>query len=143
MSTKNTEPEELSPQDILLNEFDKYLDTCEAILKDNPFSEDAIPELSLADGNFKKVLENINWPDQSFEDYLKSLELLKHTDSDWDPEKILELLDEDDIIAEAEKTPGYAVIKLSSIAETDKLVEFVNKEIYPYNIGGKSAFTLD
>lgn len=131
-------------RDHLLKEFERYTEFCGAALDSNTFTEDALLEIKIANEDFKTKLENLNTDilPTDFDNCCEVLEKLKEGD-DWDSEKIIELLDEDDIIAEAERTPGYAVIKLSSIAETDKLVEFVNKEIYPYNIGGKSAFTLD
>lgn len=123
--------------------FNDYLDTTSAILQSHAFTEDAELELKEADKNLLEEIENLEIITNDFDSLIEQLDKLKanHDDS-FDEDEVLKLVSEETIIAEAGKSAGLVIVKLQSIADTDKLIEFVNREIYPYNINNREALKV-
>lgn len=127
---------------ILRKIFTDYLDTTGAILSSHLFVEDASLELKEADKNLLSEIDDLEIETADFDSLIEQLEKLKNNNDDsFDEDKLLELCSEDAIL-DAADIPGYIVIKLQSITDTDKLVEFVNREIYPYNLNNGSALKV-
>lgn len=129
----------------LIKEFDRCKVFIKAALDSNPFSEDALIEINTAMDDYFTKLENFNTDflaDVDIDTCIEKLEDLKGSEPlDTDREgSLLALLSNESIVDAADSIKGYAVVALPGIADAEKLTEFLNKEIYPYNIGGKSAF---
>lgn len=123
--------------------FTGYLDTTSAILQSHTFTEDAELELKEADKNLLEEIEDLEIVTNDFDSLIEQLDKLKanHDDS-FNEDEILKLVSEEAIIAEAGESSGIVIVKLQSITDTDKLIEFVNREIYPYNVNCKEALKV-
>lgn len=143
-TSADTMPAVQDTKAILRKLFTDYLDTTSAILQSHTFTEDAELELKEADKNLLNEIDNLEVVTDDFDSLIEQLEKFK-TNGEFDSvrqEIIADMLDEQTAIYAAEQVTGYAVIKLCNIFDGDKLTDFVNREIYPYNIGGKSEFKL-
>ena len=121
--------------------FTDYLDTAGAILQSHVFTEDAELELKEADKNLLEEIENLEVVTGDFDSIIEQLEKLI-ANKESEDEELLKLCNEESIIAAAGDCTGYAIIKITSVTDGDKLTDFVNENIYPYNIGGKSQFSM-
>lgn len=124
-----------TPVNKLLRFFENYQDTCTAILDSHTFTEDALDELIEADKNFRELLENFtSIEDADFDEVLERLKAL-NDNVDFDSEALIELCDQDAVIEAAKETSGCIVIEMESLLDKSKVEDFINKEIYPYNLG--------
>lgn len=147
MHKKHNSADTLTPEqnsiDIIRKLFTDYLGTTGAILQSHTFTEDAELELKIADKNLLEEIENLEVVTGDFASLVEQLEKLKRNrDDNFDEAELLKLCDEDAIVDEVKEYAGYAVVKISSIMDGDKLTDFINSEIHPYNIGGKSSFSM-
>lgn len=121
--------------DLLITHFD----VTEAILKSHIFTEDTATEMQAAEDNLKKALGKLTYI-FTFADVIELLKS-KIDDPDFDANELLDFieLDRDDLKNMALEKHLFCV-EVDSMEDQDKLTDFINSEIYPYRIGGKSAY---
>lgn len=115
--------------------FEKYIDTTGAIMDDYVADHAMIHEVSIADQNLKeKILNLVDNDETDIEDgeadFDSLLEKIKEHD-DFDADKILELVDIDDVLSFVSGT-DYISVQVTNIKDRDKIEEFLKTEIYPF-----------
>lgn len=123
---------------------ENYVTIINAILTDNVFCEDTLTEIHAANANLCNDISSIDSVTEpagflTFEDLLKALTLSKQQDENFDEADLIELIDSDTILNAATDIEGYKIIKVESLADQIKLDEFIQREIYPYNISKVSV----
>ncbi len=116
--------------DAVLDLLKKHTETTKAILDDYALGdEDCRMDLAVADENLRDEIEEMEIEDS----YSQLLQKVKDHD-DFSSEDLLEMLikEEGEIcLHEALQARNYAIIKIDNINDQSKLLDFVEKEIYP------------
>jgi hypothetical protein len=124
-------------QQKLLDAFTKYQDTTSAIIEDYLAGNDGmLTELAAADVNFREQLETL--AESSYFSGLSAQDLLEETfnrvdDNDISVDDLLTRMEEGDLIDQLE-AEGYVCVKIDNLRDRMKLEDFVNSNIYPYNL---------
>lgn len=143
--TLNRKPVELTKEEQVLEAFDTLKDTTVAILESYFANEPGLMvELEAANDNFEKVLKEEVILDKDVDDLIAELgekdldanqlkalfDVIKESD-EYDASAILEKFDDEDI-AEAAGSTGWATIKIDNLAQHQKLEAFIKHEIWPH-----------
>lgn len=117
-------------KDKALELFDQFAGKLDSLLAEKDYLDANDPEfregLEVLKEDFEKAVKDYETP---FADLLDQVDA--HDDHDCD--SILDRLDKEDI-SDYLESDGYFFVKIEGLHDRDKLQDFINQNIYPYNI---------
>jgi hypothetical protein len=127
--------------------FAEHQITTKAILFDYVADQNMIDELGEVDNNFISDLEDLRTESDIFDLIIKQLEEIKYNhylDTDQ-CEALMNLMEDDFKIHFVEKEldkDNYTKVQVKGRADRMKLENFINSEIYPYNVNYGESISL-
>lgn len=110
--------------------FDVFSAKLDSLLAEKDYLETSDPDfregLEVLKEDFEKALKEIEYTmDDLLDDY--------HNHPEYDSLKDLACFD-DEVLKDKVEENGYFCVKIEGMADRDKLQDFINQNIYPYNI---------
>lgn len=145
-SIPKPEPKRMSPMEVQMDEALKlvksYRDIAKAIFHDYKIDADAWLELSTAEDDLEEALMDMK-DEAGEEDFDSILERLKDLEPEtYQQEELLQLVTDESLIMERAKESSCLLLEVNSLADREKLQEFINNNIYPYCINSRSGVQL-
>ena len=133
MATKKPPVKPMTDNDRLVREFEAYLDRVGAVIEDHLIGDKAmLDELAALDKEFKEDLSEFAFTELPLD---KAIEKVKEDAYFSD---IVDAFDESDMLDHLEDK-GYICIKVDGTMDQQRLKDFVNQNIYPYNVNSREA----